>query len=335
MKKITSIVAWVGDLVARGLIAKTEVVQIKGNQAVIKPKTKDRVGFMEDVAKVYGGTPNRVRYNPKGSGSSIGRLELDRLVVFVKPNQNSPTHYEDEQVNRINKQIREISGMGEDSTVLLEHGGKVYEVSGARKVHHKPDPKADIELLGKDRKTPVLWISHKAGHSATDFQNWAGLSERNEREMFNTKPVQAFIKSLQEAYPDGMVAGDLAAYDLQGSADGIRLKYMGVFGNQWGKAYGINNVNWVLQGSINLKTSPKGFVNGVKVYTLTATGHVMVNENKPTITDINSASSPYAPVIMSNYRAGRNNFGVKHSRSGLYPISYKNAKTKAKWLNKK
>ena len=337
IQRFTNIKLWVADLVTRGLINRTDPVEYKGNHAVIKANTRDRVSWMETVASQYRKTDrtNKVVYNPKGSGSTIGRLECGKLAIFLKPLRPSPTHYEDEQVNRINTQIQRYSIVKGDGCILLEHDNQIYQVSMARKVHHKPDPKADIELLGSDRKTPILWISHKAGRSATDFQNWAGLSDRNEETLSKLNPVKNFVKALRATFPNGMSAGDLVAYELGRTQDEVTLKYGGVFRNQWGKDYGINNVNWVLQGSINIVPSTKGIRDGLRVYTLSATGHVMVNRNLPNIRDINSTSSPYAPVIMANYRADRNNFGVKHSRSGLYPISYKNAKSKAYWLNKK
>lgn len=309
-------------MTAKGLLGKSDKVEYKGNHATIRKMGIDRATFMEQVEKAYKGDPiNKVVYNPQGSGSTVGRLECGRLHIFLKPLKTDPTHYESEAVSRITAQLKSVALIKDEPCVPIEVCGTVYHITRAEKVPSSANfPKADIRLYDRDHKEPVVFISHKAGYDAKAFQNYSGMSSSREENIFSSNSVQTYKKKLKEEFGEtGMKNGDAVFSNIDRN-DKV-LRYRSIFGKKYGEKYGEDNCQLVCQGTITLRNSGKRTRDGQMIYTISA-NHVMENTGHEDNGIINSNDHPYAPVLLSNYRSGRNNFGIRNSRSGVYTNAY-------------
>ena len=161
-------------------------------------------------------------------------------------------------------------------------------------------PKSDFHLLDI-KGNEVVWISHKDGRGPKDFQQWGGISERKEPLIFNHKETKKFITDLKAAYPRGLPN----ATSLYRKIKDKQLKMLSVYGNNFGKALGQQNVTMLLQGPVVLEKSGA-------VYTITA-NHVHYNGDSVD-------ADGFEPVFMAIYKGDRSDTGVKGTRIVIMPI---------------
>ena len=64
-------------------------------------------------------------------------------------------------------------------------------------------PKSDFHLVDINGNE-IVWISHKDGKTAKDFQQWGGISQAKEPSVYSNEEVQTFVKDLKTAYPNGL-----------------------------------------------------------------------------------------------------------------------------------
>jgi len=161
-------------------------------------------------------------------------------------------------------------------------------------------PKSDFHLLDSNGNA-VVWISHKDGSRPRDFQQWGGISQRVEPEIFQQAETQKFINDLKKRFPDGLPP----ATTLYRKIKDTKLKMLSVYGNQYGKQQGTQNVSVLLQG-------PPGLSQSGSVFTLTA-NHVHYNGE---IVD----SGGFEPVLMAVFKGDRSDAGIKGTRLSISPI---------------
>ena len=95
-----------------------------------------------------------------------------------------------------------------------------------------------------------------------------------------------------------------------------RLKNRAIYGVDFGKALGQQNVSYLCQGEMTLKEISQR--DGTPIYEITATDHVVPNGTKLT--------GPYEAVLFASHRGDRNNFGIGKCRAGIIPIGSRNWK---------
>jgi hypothetical protein len=161
-------------------------------------------------------------------------------------------------------------------------------------------PKSDFHLVNSEG-VAVIWISHKDGSTARDFQQWGGISERKEPSIFNHPETQKFISDLKRVYPNGLPPATTVYRYIKDT----NLKYFSVYGNMYGKTLGEQNVTVLLQG-------PPGLKKVGKNYELTA-NHVHFNGDS---VDGNG----FDPVLMAIYKGDRSDAGVKGTRIVISPV---------------
>ena len=66
------------------------------------------------------------------------------------------------------------------------------------------EPKSDMSLVD-EKGTPVAYISHKAGRTAKDYQQYGGLSYP---QYANNKDIKSFMTAVLQQRPDGLKSGD-------------------------------------------------------------------------------------------------------------------------------
>jgi hypothetical protein len=157
-------------------------------------------------------------------------------------------------------------------------------------------PKSDFELVDENGKS-VIFISHKDGSTAKDFQQYGGVSDfKSESE------VQDFLEAVKkEIGGDEMIRG--GGYKRKVKNTDIILK--SIYGINYGSSeYGINNIQIVCQGEINLVKIEDN------IFALKS-NHDLLNGTVPT--------EGYTPYFMVTFRSDRNDLGIKNSRFGIYP----------------
>jgi hypothetical protein len=213
------------------------------------------------------------------------------------------TKIEKNELDSLNNQI-EIAKEDEGSdTINVKVGDNVYEVDKAEKT--PGNPKSDFHLLDNQGKE-VVWISHKDGTKASDFQQWGGISKRVEPILFAYDEVQDFVEDLKKKYPDGLPSATTLYRKIVKS----ELKMKSIYGNQYGDAPSRQNVSIVMQGPVKL-------IKKGKNYELSA-HHVHLNGD-----DIEGA---YEPVLMATYKGDRSNEGLKGTRLSISPFGSRKGK---------
>jgi len=176
-------------------------------------------------------------------------------------------------------------------------GNKYYAVAGAATT--PGTPKSDFHLLN-NKGIEVVWISHKDGSKAKDFQQWGGMSARAEPEIASHPETQKFINDVKKEFGGVMPRATTVARPVKDK----NLMGMSVYGNKYksGKL-GRQNVSILLQGPVKLVKS--------KNYYELQSNHTSINGDIMT--------GDYAPVFMAIYKGDRNNFGVKGARFAIQP----------------
>ena len=84
-----------------------------------------------------------------------------------------------------------------------------------------------------------------------DVQQWGGISQRKEPDIFSHKETQQFISDLKTKFPDG-IENTFSAYRKIKDDSNPKLKPMAIYGNNYGKGFGQQNVTILLQGPVKL-----------------------------------------------------------------------------------
>lgn len=275
-------------------------------------KKKYQEELLKSIAETYNG-----EYIPKVRGTNsdgvrVSKNDKESILIVLKLKRDAE-HYEKEEVNSINNQLTEIkykinennkSGIYQNFVPLVFNNityNVIKCVQTQKDENTGKSVKSDFHFIDENGKE-CLWISHKAGKTASSFQQWGGITEDGEPKINSKKEVKDFINEVKKLYPKNFPDGITLARKIKDNT----IKKMAVYGHDYGSTnYGRQNVNYVLQGKIDI--IPSG---GMK-YKLKAN---VMHSNGDNIT------GGYEPVLMVNYRKGRNNFQIKDARGSIYPI---------------
>ena len=188
----------------------------------------------------------------------------------------------------LQKQFEEIGG-----PITLVLGKVKYEgITGVTNV--KENQKADFAFTRGSN--PVIFISYKPGSSAKGVISYGGITSISAK----SRDVQKFVAAVKEKAPDFEGLGIEFSVPINDKGTALRAMY----GSDFGKAHGINNVQAILQGDIKLEKQSDGTY-------LVVSDHSIIPPSIP--------SDEYAPVLNARYASDRNQFGIKHCRIGIVP----------------
>ena len=275
---------------------KKNTIIVKISKATAQARINE-LKKIESICKVINKT---AVYKEKFSGSSVGAVKVGSLTIFVKPEKRDTTHYETEEILSINQQFEKIKEETGFDYIPFNVKGKIYKVSKC--VNTPGTPKSDFHLLDINGKE-CIWISHKAGASAKDFQQWGGISSK-EREIYDAPETQEFIKNMHDMFPDGIMPNKTT---IMKRIKNKTLRLKSVYGKEFapGAPQNRQNVTFVLQGRVRV-------VKDGNYYTLKA---INTHINGDDIT------GPFEPVFMSIFKGDRSNLGIKGMRVGILPIA--------------
>lgn len=160
-------------------------------------------------------------------------------------------------------------------------------------------PKADFHIQDLDGNE-VAWISHKAGKSAKDFQQYGGITHPVIQQ---SEGVQRFIKDIHELRPDGLERKESFWREVIDE----KVIHQSIWGIDFGKDRGRNNVDEFHQGHMKLKKSGKS-------YKIVST-HYATNGEEP--------KGEYDAYYVARYQGTRGQFGIPNVRLGVFPKGQK------------
>jgi len=222
-------------------------------------------------------------------------------------------------LNSLNSSLKKMKQ--EHGAVRLLLSSEFYQKSSATAIlidrvdKVEGTPKADFQIVD-EKNAPFIYISHKDGKTAKDFQQYGGISD----EKLRTHPeVQEFLALMKEISDN--VGNDFSKLDVREYAVPIKdtkLAELSMFGLNVGGGFGVDNVQLVMQGDIIL--DPIKTDQGEGCYALNATGHVLLN---PALTGGRlqlSPNDPYWPCLYANFRTGMGgSYGFKNTRFFIWP----------------
>lgn len=227
-----------------------------------------------------------------GNHYTFGKLE--KTKEFGGKGVGFGTAKEDIELQRLIDQIEELKVKEKSAVVPIRVGNKTYKVFGAATT--PGTPKSDFHLVDIDGNE-LVWISHKDGSKPTDFQQWGGMTERV---IQSHKEVQSFIKDVKEMFQSKMPRATTVARKIRST----KLKNYSVYGIDYDKQLGQQNVSILIQGPVNLRKSGASY--------RFQSNHIHYNGDKIT--------NGFEPVLMAVYKGDRSNFGVTGARFGIQPI---------------
>lgn len=230
-------------------------------------------------------------------GNAYKISDFVKTAEFGGKGARSGVAKEDRALSMLNEQIEKAKVELQSATVPITIGRKTYHAFSAEST--PGTPKSDFHILDSDGNE-IVWMSHKDGRTERDFQQWGGMSERSEPDIYRHPEVQKFIKDLKKLYPKGLPNATTVARKIKDK----KLQAMSVYGNQFGKSFGRQNVTVTIQGDIKLVKSGKSY----KIEAV----HVHVNGEEMT--------DGYTPVFMAIYKGDRSDFGVKGTRIVIAPM---------------
>jgi hypothetical protein len=210
----------------------------------------------------------------------------------------SGTAKEDIALKSLISQIDAAKSIIAKATIPIKIGNKIYDVYGAAST--PGTPKSDFHLIDINGKE-IVWISHKDGKTPKDFQQWGGVSAKKEPTIYKHTETQAFINDIKtKEYPNNDFP---RATTLAREIKDLKLKNMSIYGNQFGKSLGQQNVTILLQG--NVKLVQHGELFTLESFHSHLNGELM--------------SPEFEPVFLAIYKGDRSDFGIKGVRVVIAP----------------
>jgi hypothetical protein len=234
-------------------------------------------------------------------GRAYRLREFERTSEFVPLARgvSAGKKYEKAQIDSLNSQINEIRGGRELPYVPLIYKGKTYRITACENT--PKTPKSDFHLLDENDQE-CFWISYKSGQNVRSFHQYGGVSERAGPEIDNHPEVKGLGAQLRESFTIFT-----KGIGIRKKIKDNRLSMLSIYGRDYGKSYGQNNVQYVMQGPIK-------FVQRGDAYVLHAP-HMTENGDLP--------SGDYLPALWATFRDDRHQLGIRFCRATVSPWNYR------------
>jgi hypothetical protein len=239
---------------------------------------KTRLDLKKEVETVL--KSNSISYDAKLSGQSsfpyihiTTKSKKEIRIIFKKKNGLDDSNYQCWNENLKNtidaKKLKKPNDINEQK-VLSEVNAKIAHYGKGNPINLKiknktykniigfiPGPhmkKADFVGVTNEGKE-ICFISYKAGSGADDFQQYSGITERSG--LFGVPEIAKFRKDIVEKLSKEPLTSSVSYYR---PINDINLKNKAIFGSQYGKKIGVDNVAFLAQGVPSLTEVIKGTV---------------------------------------------------------------------------
>ena len=273
---------------------KYKIRSQSGNKIIVEVNL-DRFQAIKDLVSVLKSFD--AKYDKNVSGSSIGGIKIDKVVILVKSiAKGASLDVEAAAIRTLQEAITQAMIVNGGPITIKVKNKRHNNCIGVQKT--PGTPKSDFAIINSNKK-PVIYISHKKGSRPNDFQQWSGMTEDD---ILNHPEVQDFISECKSLFGNKMPPG-VSVYKKINSKE---LKTMSVFGVDYlTHRSGINNVDVLIQGDPGLKKVGEH-------WELTTTGNIHYNGDLP--------EQGFDPVLTLIYKGDRNQFDIKGARASIYPI---------------
>lgn len=181
------------------------------------------------------------------TGEFIIPTGFKKTGEFGGRGQGSGTAAETLAMNYFNDKLRKLLDDIDMPSIDLSINGRTVECAEMVKTEGKyegKEPKSDMTIVDT-KGNPVAYISHKAGRSAKDFQQYGGLTYRKAQSNIELKK---FMNDLKKMRPDGLNRGE----NFYRPIKNLALKNQAIYGPEFGGEPSINNVDEFHLGNMNL-----------------------------------------------------------------------------------
>ena len=239
-----------------------------------------------------------------GKGHMYTLNQIGRDTGFGGSDIKTVMGQEDSDIKRLKIRLAKMKAQVDNDTntihLKLKSGDiDVYALTSSPKIRGVA-PKGDVTFLNAKRK-PVAWISlKKAGKSASDFNQWSGISSQSGSRISTHPEVVQFVKDIIALYPDKVIPN---ATNIQRKIKDRTLKMAAVYGSDFGGSRGLNNVNLVVRGVPEfVQMGNEVAIIGMKVF-----------QNGDEVKD------DYEPVLTAAFKGDRSEFGIRGARFSISP----------------
>lgn len=261
------------------------------NSRTIVLESQNRLKTLQEVQDYLGQEVTQSKQ------SSIGEILHEGKRILVKGAQGAQgLSLEKEAQKSLNEQIKKHKSVD----IIMPHRTlKNITSCGVLQGNRKQD----FGLFqGSELKG---FISYKAGTSQKCFNGYGGITPK----IIQMHPeVQDFVKTIKEITQGELNIGESYMRVVQEPF----LQNLSVYGKDFGKDYGEDNVDVILQGNIELKETQNGFILDSN----------MTHWNQELL------EGEYTPVLGQRYTSDRNNQGIKNTRITVNQLQGRNWKYK-------
>jgi len=225
---------------------------------------------------------------------------------FGGKGQGSGTSAETMALNYFNSNLNKILATNGIPEIDVKINGRTIKCAQMVKTEGKyqgREPKSDMTLVNA-QGVPQAYISHKAGNSAKDYQQYGGLSYT---QYANNKDIRSFMEAVRNENPDGLKSGQSYYRDV---TDKLLIREA-MYGPEYKlKQSSISNVDEFHLGNMDL-------VKQGNHYTIKS-AHKGTNGDVP--------DGSYKAVFFIRFQANRGDAKaagvvVKNARVGIFPIA--------------
>jgi len=185
----------------------------------------------------------RVLIKPKGGREWLKQGFWNEALQSL-PNWRTLFNVPDNQIEfEVLRQCNDqIAKLGNGKPIEVQIKGAIYKnIIGV--VSGPAGHKADFMGINKDGQA-VFYISHKAGNTVKDFQQYSGISNKSGQTIYNHEEVKSFRKDISEKTTE-----DFRNNMFFRPIDDVKLKQYAVFGKDYmNSKFSSNNINFFAQG---------------------------------------------------------------------------------------
>lgn len=252
---------------------------------------------------------------PKSGTKEVVKTNKGNLTIpkdFLKTGefggrgQGSGTSAETMALNYFNKNLNDLLQKEKVSHIKLKINGRTINCAAMVKTEGKyqgREPKSDMTIIDQ-HGMPQAYISHKAGRTAKDYQQYGGLSYK---QYDNNKDIKSFMQAVSELHPNGLSSGQTYYRDVSDK----KLVFEAMYGPLYSsKKPSISNVDEFHLGNMDLKK--RGQYYTIESY------HKGTNGDLPT--------GQFKAVFFIRYQGNRGDaraagLSVKNARVGIFPLA--------------
>lgn len=288
-------------------VKKGEVFATVNNGEVIIPK--DQLNLVEFFMTVDNGYPKSGTSTPVKTNKGELTIPKDFLKTgeFGGRGAGSGTSAETMAMNYFNDNLNKKLTQLKRSFLNLSINGRTVKCAAMVKTEGKyqgREPKSDMTIV--DHKgNPVAFISHKAGRSAKDYQQYGGLSYAQYQ---NNSDIQSFMDDVIEATGGELSTGQSYYRPIKDN----KLIREAMYGPEYSRRVAsISNVDEFHLGNMDLRGSGRG------PYTIESV-HKGTNGEIP--------KGEFTAVFFARFQGSRGDARaggrvLKKARVGIFPLA--------------